>query len=162
MNTDRIEKRVVLKAPLARVWKAVSDSAEFGSWFGAKFEGPFVAGAVLAGKIVGTTVDPEVAKHQAAHAGTPFEVAVERIEPERELAFRWHPYGCEPDGEGSPGYSTLVEFKLRELPDGVELTVVESGFDQIPPEKRLTALEMNTGGWEAQTMLIRKYLEQHP
>src|SRR5580698_8793759 len=99
MNTDRIEKKVLLKAPLARVWGAVSDARQFGSWFGVTFEGPFVAGAPLSGRITMTTVDPEVAKLQKPHEGKAFNIQVESIEPMRLFSFRWHPYAIDPKAD---------------------------------------------------------------
>jgi uncharacterized protein YndB with AHSA1/START domain len=78
-NTDRIEKKVLLRAPLGRVWRAVSDAKEFGSWFGVEFDGPFVPATRLTGRLVPTTVDPEVAARQKARAGLVFEFLIDRI-----------------------------------------------------------------------------------
>ena len=61
---DRIEKQVLLRAPIARVWAAISDSKQFGSWFGVKFDDPFKAGARIVGAIAPTTADPKVAEMQ--------------------------------------------------------------------------------------------------
>src|ERR1700691_5180473 len=97
MNTDRIEKRILLRAPHERVWRAISDAKQFGSWFGVAFDGTFVEGARLTGKITPTTVDPEVAKLQEPYAGTPFEFTVDRIEPMRRISFRWHPFAIDPN-----------------------------------------------------------------
>ena len=94
-DTDRIEKKVLLRAPRERVWRAISDAGQFGSWFGVKFDGPFVAGATTIGKIVPTTVDPEVAKTQKPYEGFKFEFAIDRIEPQRLFSFRWHPFAVE-------------------------------------------------------------------
>src|SRR4029078_6671255 len=91
MNTDRIEKRILLRATKERVWRALSDSTEFGSWFGMKFEGPFAPGAFMRGVIVPTTVDAEVAKAQKPYEGMPVELTIEQMEPERLFSFRWHP-----------------------------------------------------------------------
>ena len=160
MSTDRIEKQVVLKAPLERVWRAVSDSTQFGSWFGVAFDGPFEDGARLTGKIVPTTVDPEVAKLQEPHAGKPFEFTVERIEPPRRISFRWHPYAVEPGTDYSKEPMTLIVFELKEVAEGVLLTISESGFDRIPIVRRAEALKANEGGWEHQSKLIKKYVER--
>ncbi len=92
MITDRIVKQILLRAPLKRVWRALSDSTEFGVWFGVKFDGPFQLGKSLHGAIVPTTMDPEVAKAQKKHEGTPFEITVEQMESERLFSFRWHPF----------------------------------------------------------------------
>ena len=157
-TTDIIEKKVLLRAPLSRVWRAISDSYEFGTWFGVTFEGPFVAGAPVSGKITGTRVDPEVAGLQKPHEGKAFNIIVEQMEPERLFSFRWHPYAIEPGGDYSKEPTTLVTFRLEETPDGVQLTVTESGFDQIPLERRAKAFTANDGGWSHQMVLISKYL----
>ena len=156
--TDRIVKQVVLRAPRERVWRAVSDAAEFGKWFGMAFDGPFVAGKRITGKIVPTTVDPAVAKSQEPYAGIPVELEIERIEPPRLFSYRWHPGGVDPKVDYSKEPSTLVEFRLEEAPGGTRLTITESGFDRIPAARRAQAFEGNEAGWEAQTVLITKYL----
>lgn len=155
---DRIEKHVLLRAPRARVWKAIADSREFGKWFGVKFDGPFKAGAPLRGIIVPTSVDAEVAKMQEPYAGTPFEITVERIEPERLFSFRWHPFAIEPGTDYSKEPTTLIEFALEETADGVMLRLTESGFDRIPLERRLKAFTANEQGWTKQMELVQQYL----
>src|SRR6202790_3795339 len=133
MSTDRIEKKVLLRAPRKRVWRALSDSAEFGSWFGMKFDGAFTAGASVRGVLVPTTVDAQVAKAQKEYQGLPFEITIEQMEPERLFSFRWHPYAIERGVDYSHEPTTLIEFVLEQMKDGgVMLTVTESGFDQIP------------------------------
>jgi uncharacterized protein YndB with AHSA1/START domain len=158
--TDRIEKSVLLNAPRARVWNALTDSKEFGQWFGVRFEGPFVAGSPVRGAIAPTSVDPEVAKLQQPYAGMTFEITIDRIEPQRLFSFRWHPYAIEPGVDYSKEPTTLIVFTLEEKPDGVLLTVTESGFDRIPLERRAKAFEANEGGWAKQMTLIKKYLER--
>ena len=158
MTSDRIEKEVVLRAPLERVWRAISDADEFGRWFGVRFDGPFVAGASVTGVITPTTVDEDVARAQEPHAGKSDTWQIVAVEPHRRLAFRWHPYGVEDDVDYSQEPTTLVEFTLAETNDGVLLRIVESGFDAIPAERRASAFEANSEGWAAQTELVRKYL----
>src|SRR5579859_816702 len=153
-DTDRIEKSVVLRAPRERVWRAISDSKQFGSWFGVHFEEPFVAGKSIVGKIVPTTVDAEVAKMQEAHKGVRFEFAVDRIEPMRLFSFRWHPFAIDSGVDYSKETPTLVAFVLEEVQGGTKLTVTESGFDQIPIERRAKAFAANEGGWAAQMKLV--------
>jgi uncharacterized protein YndB with AHSA1/START domain len=160
-STDRIEKRVLLRASRERVWRAISDSKQFGSWFGVEFDGPFVAGASIIGKMVTTTVDAEVAKRQETYRGYRFEFAVDRVEPMRLFSFRWHPFAMDSSVDYSKEPSTLVVFELAEASDGTMLTVTESGFDQIPIERRAKAFAANEGGWAAQMKLIEKYLAQH-
>jgi uncharacterized protein YndB with AHSA1/START domain len=155
---DRIEKKVLLRAPLARVWRAVSDSREFGAWFGMRVEGPFVAGEKVRAAIVPTTVDEDVAAKQKPHEGIAFDIWVERVEPERLLSFRWHPYPVDPGADASAAPTTLVEFELTDGAGGVLLTITESGFDKIPLARRAEAFTSNEGGWATQATLIEKYL----
>jgi uncharacterized protein YndB with AHSA1/START domain len=157
-TTNHIEKQALLDAPLERVWRAISDSREFESWFGMRLDGPFVAGAHVGGEMVPTTVDPDVAAAQKPYEGQRFDIMVERVEPMRLLAFRWHPGVPDPDADLSREPTTLVVFELEERPDGTLLTITESGFDSIPLARRAEALEGNAQGWEAQLMLIQKYL----
>jgi len=161
-NTDRIEKRVLLRASRERVWRAISDSKQFGSWFGVKFDGPFAAGKKMTGRIVPTTVDAEVAKSQKPYEGFRFELSVERVEPMRLFSFRWHPFAVDPGVDYSKEPGTLVAFELDEVSGGTMLTVIESGFDQIPLERRAKAFASNEQGWAAQMKLIEKYLALHP
>jgi uncharacterized protein YndB with AHSA1/START domain len=158
MSRDRIEKKILLCAPRERVWRAISDAKEFGSWFGVAFDGPFTQGARLTGKITPTTVDAEVAKMQEPYAGKAFDFTVERIEPMQRISFRWHPYAVEPGVDYSKEPTTLIEFELAEAAGGILLKISESGFDQIPLARRAKAFKANEGGWEIQTHLIEKYL----
>ena len=128
MSTDRIEKKVFLKAPRSRVWQAIANAQEFGEWFGVKLEGTFAPGASLEGRITTQGYDHLTMK-----------VTVERVEPERLFSYRWHPYAIEPNVDYSSEPTTLVEFRLEEVPGGTELTVVESGFDRIPLERHLAS-----------------------
>jgi uncharacterized protein YndB with AHSA1/START domain len=158
MNTDRIEKKIVLRAPCERVWHAVSDAGEFGRWFGVAFDGPFAAGARLAGRIVPTSVDGEIANLQRPYEGKPFEILVVRVEPMRRFSFRWHPYAVDPGVDYSKEPTTLVVFELQEVSGGTLLTISESGFDKIPLARRAKAFAANDGGWTMQTKLIETYL----
>jgi uncharacterized protein YndB with AHSA1/START domain len=142
------------------VWRAVSDAEEFGRWFGVRFDGPFVAGASVTGAITGTTVDDEVAKRQEPHAGAKSTWQIVAIEPRRRFAYRWHPFAVDPDVDYDREPTTLVEFTLSEIPDGVLLTIVESGFDAIPEARRSASFEANAEGWAIQTDLVRRYLEE--
>ena len=158
MITDRIEKRILLHAPRKRVWRALSDSSEFGSWFGVKFDGPFVPGACMRGVVAPTTVDAEVAEAQKKYEGMPFEITIEQMEPERLFSFRWHPFAVERGVDYSAEPTTLVVFELEEVADGIMLTVTESGFDQIPIARRAKAFTANEQGWGMVVNLIEKYL----
>ncbi len=158
MGTDRIEKQVVLHAPLDRVWRAISDSREFGLWFGVRVDGPFVAGTSVTATFTATVVDEEVAEMQRPHAGAKATWQVVAVEPPRRFAYRWHPFAVEARVDYETEPTTLVEFTLTETPDGVLLRIVESGFDALPETRRATAFEVNSEGWSKQTELVRKYL----
>jgi uncharacterized protein YndB with AHSA1/START domain len=156
--TDRIEKTVLLRAPRARVWRALTDSKEFGEWFGVTFGGPFEAGAAASGVIAPTKADANVAQMQKPYAGMPFNITIDRIEPERLFSFRWHPFAIDPGVDYSTEPTTLIVFTLDDAKDGTLLTVTESGFDRIPLARRAQAFTANEQGWTLQTTLIEKYL----
>ena len=158
MSTDQIVKNILLRAPLPRVWRALSDSTEFGSWFGMKWDGPFAPGAVMQGAIMPTTVNAEIARMQKPYEGKPVTITIERMEAERLFSFRWHPYALEPGVDYSTEPATLIIFTLEPVAEGVMLTVTESGFDQIPLARRAKAFSANEGGWAMQMKLIEIYL----
>ncbi len=160
MSTDRIEKKIMLHAPRKRVWRALSDSTEFGTWFGMKFDAAFTPGARLHGTIVGTAVNAEVAKGQKQYEGISFDIIIDRIEPERLFSFRWHPNAVEPGVDYCAEPTTLVVFALEEVAGGVLLTVTESGFDGIPLARRAKAFSANEGGWSVVLTLVEAYLAQ--
>jgi uncharacterized protein YndB with AHSA1/START domain len=161
MSTDRIEKQVTLRAPLDRVWRAISDAEEFGRWFGVRFDGPFVAGTSVTATIVPTLVDDEVAKLQESHTGKPSIWQIVAVEPQRRFAYRWHPFAVDRGIDYDRESTTLVEFTLSETSDGVLLRIVESGFDALPESRRGAAFEANSDGWAKQAELVRKYLAWH-
>ena len=158
---DAIEKKIVLKASRQRVWDAINDAQKFGTWFGVEFDGPFVAGQRLVGRIRPTKVDPEVAKAQEPYSGKKFEITVDRVEPEKRFSFFWHPYALDEKTDYSSESKTLVTFELAPAQGGTLLTVTESGFSKVPLARRAEAFTSNEGGWEAQTKLIARYLELH-
>lgn len=159
ISTDMIEKRVVLRAPIQRVWRAIADATEFGRWFGARFDGAFEAGARVTGTIQPTQVDEEVAAMQEQYTDLPFVVWVEEMESPHRFAFRWHPGGEPVEAEtASREETTLVTFELEEVAEGTLLTIRETGFDSIPLERRAKAFSENEHGWEMQTRLIATYV----
>ena len=158
MSEDRIEKRILLKAAKGRVWRALTDATEFGSWFGMKLEGPFATGTAVRGVIVPTTVDAEVAKIQKQYQGTPLELLVERMEPGTLFSFRWHPYAVQPGVDSSKEPTTLVAFTLEEKGAATLLTITESGFEKLPASRRAEAFQRNEGGWSKQMQMIETYL----
>jgi uncharacterized protein YndB with AHSA1/START domain len=157
-HPDRIEKTILLKAPRARVWRALTDSAEFGHWFGVKFDTPFAPGRAMRGVLVGTRVDPTVAAAQQPYAGSPFEITIERMEAERVFSFRWHPAAGKPGTDYSHEPTTLVVFELEEVSGGILLKVTESGFSQIPLDRRVQAFTANEQGWGMMVSVIEQYV----
>jgi uncharacterized protein YndB with AHSA1/START domain len=162
MGMDRIEKKILLRAPRRRVWRALTDSKEFGTWFGMKFDEAFTPGAVMRGVISPSKVNSEVAKAQKSHEGVAFDVTIEKMEPERLFSFRWHPGAVEPGMDYSGEPTTLVEFRLEETAEGVQLTVTESGFERIPLARRAKAFSANEGGWTIMVKVIEEYLAIAP
>jgi uncharacterized protein YndB with AHSA1/START domain len=148
-TTDRIEKTIRLRAPRSRVWRAITTAEQFGAWFGVKLEAPFAAGATVRGQIT-----------YPGYEHLTMEMVIERIEPERLFAYRWHPYAVNPAIDYSPEPMTLVEFTLEETSDGTVLTIVESGFDRIPLARRAEAFRMNEAGWTEQLQRIERYVSQ--
>jgi uncharacterized protein YndB with AHSA1/START domain len=86
------------------------------------------------------------------------EMVVDRMEPERLFSYRWHPYAVDPARDYSSEPMTLVVFELESQPEGTMLTVVESGFDKVPAERRAEAYRMNDGGWAAQLKNVELYV----
>ena len=160
MLDNRIEMHIVLKAPVARVWDALTDSRQFGIWFGMDLDGPFAAGQPITGRIAPTQVDAEVAKMQEPYAGTPVSFVIDRIEPKTLFSMRWHPFAIDPAVDYSGEPMTLIVFALKETNDGVELTVTETGFEHIPAHRRTAALKANDGGWAKQMELIAAYVHR--
>jgi uncharacterized protein YndB with AHSA1/START domain len=148
-NTDRIEKKVVLRAPRSRVWRAIATAEEFSAWFGVKLEGRFAAGATVRGKIT-----------HPGYEHLTMEMLVERIEPERYFAYRWHPYAIDTAVDYTLEPTTLVEFRLDEADGGTVLTIVESGFDRIPLARRAEAFRMNDRGWTEQSKNIERHVSK--
>lgn len=156
--TDRIERSIDVRATRARVWRALSDPAEFAEWFGIAVSGPFQPGARLRGTFIGTSVDEEVARAQQEHAGMSFDLVIERVDPEHRLAFRWHPGAPEPGDDNAADPMTLVEFVLDDTAEGTRVTVVESGFERIPLARRAKAFAGNNEGWRIMMGVLQKHL----
>lgn len=147
-TTDRIERKVLLNAPRARVWRALANAEEFGNWFGVKLHGKtFAPGQRTHGQISNPDYEHIV-----------FEVWIERMEPEKLMAWRWHPAAVERGVDYSSEPTTLVTFELEDAAGGTLLTVVESGFDNVPPHRRLGAFRMNSAGWDEQMQRIEKHV----
>jgi uncharacterized protein YndB with AHSA1/START domain len=145
--TDRIEKRIELKAPVSRVWKAIMDHEEFGQWFRVKLEAPFVAGQVARGRVTHPGYEHVI-----------WQAVVQQIEPERLFSFTWHPYAVDQSVDYSKEEPTLVEFRVEPRGSGTLLTVTESGFDKLPAARRDEAFLRNEGGWARQMENIRTHV----
>ena len=145
--SNMIEKRIELAAPIARVWRALTDYREFGEWFRVALEGPFVPGQSAQGHITYPGYEHLV-----------MEVVVQKMEPEWLFSFTWHPYAIDPQTDYSQEPPTLVEFRLQAVPGGTVLTITESGFEQLPPHRRDQAFRMNEGGWAQQLKNIEGHV----
>jgi uncharacterized protein YndB with AHSA1/START domain len=146
-STDRIEKQIQLRAPQARVWLALTDYQQFGTWFQAVLEGPFVPGERSVGRIT-----------YPGYEHLTMELFIEKMEPEGYFSFRWHPYAVEEGQDYSNEPTTLVEFLLEAKDGGTFLRVTESGFDQVPAHRRDEAFRMNSEGWAEQLRNIEKHV----
>ena len=149
--SDRIEKTIELKAPVSRVWRALTDHNEFGSWFRVQINSPFRAGEVATGKVLYPGYE-----HLDWHA------TIQAIDPEQYFAFTWHPYAIDPSVDYSSETPTLVEFHLEKTATGTLLKVTESGFSDLPDTRRDVAFLRNNEGWAIQTKNIEEYVAQHP
>ncbi len=162
---DRIEKRVILRAPISRVWQAIAGAKEFGRWFGINLDGEFVVGKPITGTFSAGFNEAAIHEYQRKLGLPPSKVklpdknlvfcTVERIEPEEYFSFRWIPYGIDADVDPESEPTTLVEFRLVKAVEGTLLTIVESGFDRVPAHRRERAFRMNEAGWTAQAESIR-------
>jgi uncharacterized protein YndB with AHSA1/START domain len=148
-DTDRIERSIVINAPRERVWRALSHAETFGTWFGANLKGQ-------------TFAPGQRAREQITSCGFEhvfFDVVIERIEPQHLLSFHWHPYPIDPAEDYTQEQPTRVVFTLQDAPgDATLLKVVETGFDQVPPHRRMDAFRMNSRGWDAQMDNLNRYV----
>jgi uncharacterized protein YndB with AHSA1/START domain len=144
-----IEKRIELKAPVSRVWRALTDYREFGEWFRVKLDAPFVPGQVAHGQLT-----------YPGYEHLKWEVVVKEMEPERLFSFTWHPHAVDPEIDYSNELPTLVEFRLEETANGTLLVLTESGFDKVPSNRRIEAFRMNADGWTEQMKNIEKHVTQ--
>jgi uncharacterized protein YndB with AHSA1/START domain len=147
MNTDQIEKHIELKAPVSRVWKALTDHTEFEQWFGIKLNLPFIPGKSSKGNIT-----------HAGYEHLQVEITVQKLEPEKYFSYTWHPYAMDPKVDYSKETPTLVEFRLEKVPAGTLLKVKETGFDKIPAGRRAEAYRMHENGWAEQMNNIQEHV----
>ena len=147
-TANTIEKQIFLRAPRPRVWRALTDAREFGTWFGVSLDEPIDAGKWVRGRIT-----------HPGYEHVQFQMLVERLEPEVLFAYRWHPYAIDPKVDYSNEPTTLVEFRLEDAAGGTTLTLTESGFDRVPLDRRAEAFRMNEQGWAQQMENIRRHVE---
>ena len=148
---SKIEKQIELKAPVSRVWRALTDYREFGEWFRVALDGPFVVGQPARGHITWPGYEHIV-----------WEATVQKMEPEKLFSFTWHPYSVDPAVDYSAEPPTLVEFRLEPTATGTRLTLTESGFENVPAHRRAEAFRMNEGGWTQQMQNIETHVAQKP
>ena len=148
---NQIEKKIELKAPVSRVWRALTDYREFGEWFRVKLDGPFVPGETSTGYIT-----------WPGYEHLKWEAVVQEIDPEQYFSYTWHPYSIDPNVDYSLETPTLVEFRLEKTATGTLLVVTESGFEDIPAERREEAFRKNDGGWAQQVKNIETYVAEKP
>lgn len=136
---DRIERAITVKAPIDRVWTALTDHREFGTWFRVRLQGPFLLGQVTRGEI-----------SEPGYEGWPFWAVPVTMEAPHLFAFDWPAeVDVTPEMRG-PGRSTRVEFRLQAVEGGTRITISESGFAALPPDKALAKFRDNEGGWAIQ------------
>ena len=151
MPENIIEKRIELKAPVSRVWRALTDYREFGEWFRVALEGPFIEGETARGHITWPGYEHLV-----------WEAVIQKMEPEKLFSFTWHPYAIDPKVDYTKETPTLVEFRLEPTASGTLLTLTESGFENVPAHRRAEAFRMNDGGWAQQIKNIDIHVTQKP
>lgn len=167
---DRIQKTIILRAPISRVWQAIANAKEFGRWFGVNLDGEFEVGKPIIGSFAVAINEAAILEHQKK-LGLPRSkvklpeksfvfCTAERIEPEEYFSFRWIPYGIDADIDPETEPTTLVEFRLEKVEEGTRLTIMESGFERVPAHRRERAFRMNEGGWAGQTQNIRNHVEK--
>lgn len=146
--TNQVQRSINIKVPAERLWRAITNSAEFGTWFGVTLDGEFIVGQVTRGTFT-----------LPGHEGKPFWVRVEAIEAPKLFRFSW-PYdeSVSPEDHDLDYKTTTVEFLIEPYSEGSKLTVCERGFDNLPSKKRALVFRDNTLGWEFQFNNIRAYL----
>ncbi len=145
----KIERRVEINAPIAKVWEVIIDHKKFGEWFRCKLDQPFKEGEVSTGMM--TFPGAEHVKWNAK---------VIKIESERCLEFSWPPYIEDETVDLSNEPWLNCRFELESIPGGTLLTITESGFDKLSPVIRDDARRGNEQGWEIQAGHILEYVNK--
>lgn len=150
-SSNTIEKTLILKAPQAKVWHALTDHEAFGTWFRVRLDGPFVPGERSTGQM-----------RVPGYEHIKWVATIQEIRPQELFSLTWHPYAVEADVDYSAETPTLVEFRLEPVKEGTRLTVRETGFELLPSHRRPDAFRMNSLGWGAQMENVRAYVESLP
>lgn len=139
---DRIERTVEIAHPPAQVWAALTTAEGLAAWFGNE-----------------ATIDlePGGSASMAWTDGDGFSVdmRIERVEEPTVFGFTWQIYGLP---KADPR-RTYVEFTLEPVAAGTRLTVVESGFAQLPADAYHQAYDGNVGGWARELGELVSYLD---
>lgn len=150
-NSNSIERSIIINAPRERVWNALANAEQFGAWFG----------VALAGHRFEPGQRVRAPMSACGHDNVWFDVVIDRIEAPQLFSFRWHPCALDAAVDYAQEEPTLVTFTLQDAPQqGTLLTVVESGFDKVPPQRRLQAFRMNSQGWDAQLNNIVRHVSR--
>jgi uncharacterized protein YndB with AHSA1/START domain len=144
---DHIERSIVIPAPRSQVWAALTDARQFGEWFRVNLRGAFEPGARVTGRVT-----------EKDYEHIPVEMTIGKMEREKLFSWRWHPAAINPSIDYSREPTTLVEFKLEDAPGGTRLSLMESGFGDLPGERRDAAYRMNYEGWGIQMNRIEEYV----
>ncbi|WP_410650432.1 SRPBCC family protein [Amycolatopsis sp. cmx-4-54] len=137
---DRIERTVEIAHPPAKVWAALTTAEGLGTWFGNQ---------------ASIDLRPGGEAEMKWDEGHQANMRVERVEEPEVFGFTWHIYGL-PDEDPR---RTYVEFTLVPNGGGTRLTVVESGFSQLPDDAHQAAFDGNTKGWAAELGELIEYLD---
>jgi uncharacterized protein YndB with AHSA1/START domain len=144
---DRIEQRAILRAPVDRVWRALTDTTKFCEWFGAELKGRFEPGARI-----------DASNYFEGYGDRNWAFLVDRVEPMRLLSWRWHPFPVRRDVDYEAETPTLVVFELAHDPNGTLVTVTETGFESLPADRREEAYEAHVGGWADQLNSLDRFV----
>jgi uncharacterized protein YndB with AHSA1/START domain len=139
-----ITRTLILKAPLDKAWNAIATPEGFHGWFSAKVEGDWKEGEAV------------LLRWPSGNAN---EIRLNKIQPKSLFVYQWHPGEYNKLDAYPESELTTITMRLREVPDGTELSLVESGFENVSEDRRLKVLGLNTEGWEEELENIRKYVE---
>lgn len=145
--SNHITRQIQIDAKPQRVWDALTDANEFGSWFRVAFDGPFVVGETTTGKMT-----------YPGHEGVPWTSVTEAMDPPHRFAFRW-PDLAEGESVSPDTHWLTVSFTLEPTDGGTLVTLTETGFDAVPEERRVSLLRDNAQGWEIQSANLKRHVE---